>query len=168
MSHGRSNAVGDTEQSIVSTRYLVSVYTLNRECRPEVNAITCIMLFKGSLRDEDLRAFIEEHIATAVAPELVDLRGEEELMHTINFVTLTTWLGGATALPDLCHQLRSFTTGSPAASRFEPPLFDDSDDHYMVGFVSLTPKQWQETVDVVRTICEQIQRDTEEALRVVE
>jgi hypothetical protein len=164
MSHGRSNAVGDTEQPTVSTRYLVSVYTLNRECRPEVNAITCIMLFKGSLCDEDLRAFIEEHIATAAAPEL-DLRGEEELMHTINFATLTTLLGGATRLPALCDQMRSFTIG-PAASRFERPLLDGAG--YTVGFLSLEPGQWQHTNDVARRLCERIQRDTEEARRVVD
>ena len=133
------------------SRYLVSVYTLNPARRPDAHTVCCIMLFKGCLSNDDLRAYIEEHIATSNAPQLHTLCGEEA-MYTMNFATLAS----SVPLPALCQQLRAYCN-RPTATRFQRPLLDGAGD--TVGFLSLEAAQWQHTHDVAMRLGEQCKAD---------
>ena len=122
-----------------ATRYLVTVYSLNPARRPDAHKVVCIMLYKGLLRDDGLRAFIEEHINTAIVPVLT--LGPDEYMGTTNFVIRTP----AHPLPALCEQLRDYCR-RPQATRFQEPLLDGFG--YTIGVLSLEPNQWQHTYEV--------------------
>ena len=135
-----------------ATRYLVTVYSLNPARRPDAHTVVCIMLYKGLLRDDGLRAFIEQHINTAIVPVLP--LGPDESMQTMNFVTHTP----AQPLPALCEQLRDYCNRSQA-TRFQEPLLDGAG--YTIGVLSLEPDQWQHTCDVRDMLAEALQRDNE-------
>ena len=122
-----------------ATRYLVTVYSLNPARRPDAHTVVCIMLYKGLLSDDSLRAFIEEHINTANPPVLT--LGSDEAMQTMNFVTHSP----AQPLPALCQQLRDYCS-RPQATRFQESLLDGAG--YTIGLLSLTPDEWQHTCDV--------------------
>ena len=132
-----------------ATRYLVTVYSLNPARRPDAHTVVCIMLYKGLLRDDGLRAFIEQHINTAIVPELT--LGPDESMQTMNFVTRTP----AQPLPALCEQLRDYCS-RPQATRFQEPLLDGAG--YTIGVLSLEPDQWQHTCDVRDMLAEALLR----------
>ena len=122
-----------------ATRYLVSVYALNPARRPDAHRVVCIMLHKGLLSDDGLRAFIEQHINTAIAPVLA--LGPDECMQTMNCAIRTS----AVPLPALYEQLRDYCNRSEAI-RFQEPLLDGAG--YTIGVLSLEPNQWQHTCDV--------------------
>ena len=133
-----------------ATRYLVTVYSLNPARRPDAHKVVCIMLYKGLLRDDGLRAFIEEHINTAIVPVLT--LGPDEYMGTTNFVIRTP----AQPLPALCEQLRDYCS-RPQATRFQEPLLDGAG--YTIGFLSLEPDKWQDTRDVTTRLGEAVLHD---------
>ena len=135
-----------------ATRYLVSVYALNPARRPDAHTVVCIMLYKGLLRDDGLRAFIEEHINTAIAPVLA--LGPDELMQTMNCAIRTS----AVPLPALCEQLRDYCNRSEAI-RFQEPLLDGAG--YTIGVLSLEPNQWQHTYDVRNMLAEAVLQSNE-------
>ena len=122
-----------------ATRYLVTVYSLNPARRPDAHTVVCIMLYKGPLSDDGLRAFIEEHINTAIVAVLT--LGSDEAMQTMNFVIRTP----GQPLPALCEQLRHYCS-RPQATRFQESLLDGAG--YTIGLLSLEPDQWQHTCDV--------------------
>ena len=122
-----------------ATRYLVTVYSLNPARRPDAHTVVCIMLYKGLLSDDGLRAFIEEHINTAIVPVLT--LGSDEAMQTMNIVIRSP----AQPLPALCQQLRDYCS-RPQATRFQEPLLDGAG--YTIGFLSLTPHQWEHTREI--------------------
>ena len=134
------------------TRYLVTVYSLNPARRPDAHTVVCIMLYKGLLRDDGLRAFIEEHINTAIVPVLT--LGPDESMETMNFVIRTP----AQPLPALCEQLRDYCS-RPQATRFQEPLLDGAG--YTIGVLSLEPDQWQHTCDVRNMLAEAVLQSNE-------
>ena len=136
-----------------ATRYLVTVYSLNPARRPDAHTVVCIMLYKGPLRDEGLRAFIETHINTAIVPVLP--LGPDESMQTMNFVIQTP----AQPLPALCEQLRDYCS-CPQATRFQEPLLDGAG--YTIGVLSLEPNQWQHTCDVRDMLAEALQAYAEQ------
>ena len=135
-----------------ATRYLVTVYSLNPARRPDAHTVVCIMLYKGLLRDDGLRAFIEQHINTAIVPVLT--LGPDESMQTMNFVIRTP----AQPLPALCEQLRDYCS-RPQATRFQEPLLDGAG--YTIGFLSLEPDQWEHTRDVTDMLGEAMLRSSE-------
>ena len=135
-----------------ATRYLVTVYALNPARRPDAHKVVCIMLYKGLLRDDGLRAFIEEHINTAIVPVLT--LGPDESMQTMNFVIRTP----AQPLPALCEQLRDYCR-RPQATRFQEPLLDGAG--YTIGVLSLEPDQWQHTCDVSNMLAEAVLQSNE-------
>ena len=135
------------------TRYIVSVYSLSPAHRPDAHTVVCIMLHKGLLRDDDMRAFIAQHIATGTVPQLT--LGDDELMHTMNFVVPTSQI----RLPALCEQLRDYCN-RPAATRFQPPLLDGAG--YTIGFLSLELVQWQHTRDVAAKLGETLLRSSKQ------
>ena len=130
-----------------ATRYLVTVYSLNPARRPDAHTVVCIMLYKGLLSDDGLRAFIEEHINTAIVPVLT--LGPDESMETTNFVIQTP----AQPLPALCEQLRDYCLG-PQAIRFQEPLLDGAGN--TIGVLALSPNQWQHTCDVKNRLAEAV------------
>ena len=134
------------------TRYLVTVYSLNPARRPDAHTVVCIMMYKGLLRDETLRAFIEDHIQTAIPPVLA--LGPGESMETMNFVIRTP----AQPLPALCEQLRDYCS-RPQATRFQEPLLDGAG--YTIGVLSLEPDQWQHTCDVRNMLAEAVLQSNE-------
>ena len=113
-----------------ATRYLVTVYSLNPARRPDAHTVVCIMLYKGLLRDDGLRAFIEQHINTAIVPELT--LGPDESMQTMKFVTRTP----TQPLPAFCELLRDHCS-RPQATRFQEPLLDGAG--YTIGVLSTGP-----------------------------
>ena len=135
-----------------ATRYLVTVYSLNPARRPDAHTVVCIMMYKGLLRDETLRAFIEDHIHTAIPPVLA--LGPGESMETMNFVIRTP----AQPLPALCEQLRDYCSG-PQAIRFQEPLLDGAG--YTIGFLSMGPADWEHTREIADKLAEALQRDTD-------
>ena len=122
-----------------ATRYLVTVYSLNPARRPDAHTVVCIMLYKGLLSDDGLRAFIEEHINTAIVPVLT--LGSDEAMQTTNIVIRSP----AQPLPALCQQLRDYCS-RPQATRFQESLLDGAG--YTIGLLFLKPDEWQHTCDV--------------------
>ena len=130
-----------------ATRYLVTVYSLNPARRPDAHTVVCIMLYKGLLRDDGLRAFIETHINTAIVPVLP--LGPDESMQTMNFVIQTP----AQPLPALCEQLRDYCLGVQAI-RFQEPLLDGAGN--IIGVLALSPNQWQHTRDVKNRLAEAV------------
>ena len=122
-----------------ATRYVVTVYSLNPARRPDAHTVVCIMLYKGLLSDDSLRAFIEEHINTAIPPVLT--LGSDEAMQTMNIVTHSP----AQPLPALCQQLRDYCS-RPQATRFQESLLDGAG--YTIGLLFLKPDEWQHTCDV--------------------
>ena len=110
------------------------------------------MMYKGLLRDETLRAFIEDHIQTAIPPVLA--LGPGESMETMNFVIRTP----AQPLPALCEQLRDYCS-RPQANRFQEPLLDGAG--YTIGVLSLDPNQWQHTCDVRNMLAEAVLQSNE-------
>ena len=158
-------AVANAEQPAAATRYLVSVYALDpvwtsthwmqpAAAPPEVNTITCIMLYKGCMSDNDLRSFIESHIMVGGSPPVLTFRRDEETMQTSNFVTLRRPDGGTTPLPAICEQLRGLINGHdlrwPAFNFGDSPLLDAAG--HTVGVLSLELAQWQHTCDVVTAL----------------
>jgi hypothetical protein len=135
-----------------ATRYLVSVYALNPARRPDAHIVVCIMLHKGLLSDDGLRAFIEQHINTAIAPVLA--LGPDELMQTMNCAIRTS----AVPLPALCEQLRDYCNGSQAI-RFQEPLLDGAG--YTIGFLSFGPEDWEHTREIADKLAEALQRSSE-------
>ena len=135
-----------------ATRYLVSVYALNPARRPDAHIVVCIMLHKGLLSDDGLRAFIEQHINTATAPELA--LGPDELMQTMSCAILTS----ACVMPALYQQLRDYCNGSQAI-RFQEPLLDGAG--YTIGFLSMGPADWEHTREIADKLAEALQRDTD-------
>ena len=135
-----------------ATRYLVTVYSLNPARRPDAHTVVCIMLHKGLLRDDGLRAFIEQHINTAILPVLTF--GPDECMQTMNFVIHTP----AQPLPTLCEQLRDYCS-RPQATRFQEPLLDGAG--YTIGFLSLGPEDWEHTREIADKLAEALQRFSE-------
>ena len=129
------------------TRYLVAVYVLNPVHRPDAHTVVCLMLHKGLLTDDCLRAFIAQHIDTAIVPELI--LGSDELMQTMNCVIPTP----EHLVPALYKQLRDYCTG-PKATRFQEMLWDGAG--YPVGFLSLESDQWQHTCDVASMLQEAV------------
>ena len=135
-----------------ATRYLVTVYSLNPARRPDAHTVVCIMLHKGLLRDDGLRAFIEQHINTAIVPELT--LGPDELMQTMNVAQRTS----AAPLPALYEQLRDYCN-RPQATRFQEPLLDGAGK--TVGFLSLGPHDWEHTREITDKLAEALLRDSE-------
>ena len=135
-----------------ATRYLVAVYSLNPASRPDAHTVACLMLHKGLLSDDGLRAFIQQHIETGIVPELT--LSSDEFMQTMNCVTPST--ARETRVPALFKQLREYCT-RPQATRFQEPLLDGAG--YTLGFLSLEPGQWQHTYDVATMLQETMQRD---------
>ena len=64
------------------------------------------MLHKGLLSDDDLRAFIQQHIETGIVPELI--LSSDEFMQTMNCVTPST--ARETRVPALFKQLLEYCT----------------------------------------------------------
>ena len=135
-----------------ATRHLVTIYSLNPARRPDAHKVVCIMLYKGLLRDDGLRAFIEEHINTAIVPVLT--LGSDEAMQTMNIVIRSP----AQPLPALCQQLRDYCS-RPQATRFQEPLLDCSG--CTIGVLSLEPDQWQHTCDVTNMLAEAVLQSNE-------
>ena len=138
------------------TRYLASIYSLNPTCRPEVHRVVCIMLVKAVVSDGDLRAFIEQHIATAIAPcfrSCCSSAADDSEIYTTNFAIPES----TQPLPMLCQQLLDYCS-CPAATRFQDPLLDGAG--YAVGFLSLRPWEFTHTFDVVRMLGDAIHFDS--------
>ena len=135
-----------------ATRHLVTIYSLNPAQRPDAHTVVCIMLHKGMLTDDDLRAFIEQHINTATAPELA--LGPDELMQTMSCAILTS----AVPLPALYEQLRDYCNGSQAI-RFQEPLLDGAG--YTIGFLSMGPADWEHTREIAWKLGEAILQSSE-------
>ena len=136
-----------------ATRYLVTVYSLNPARRPDAHTVVCIMLYKGLLRDDGLRAFIEQHINTAIVPECTI--GPDEHLLTYNFVIRTS----ASPLPALCEQLRDYCS-RPQATRFQEPLLDGAG--YTIGFLSLTQHDWEHSREITDKLGEAILQSSEQ------
>ena len=145
-----------------ATRYLVTVYSLNPARRPDAHTVLCIMLYKGLLRDDGLRAFIDQHINTAIVPELT--LGPDESMETLNIViphpmeTSDGVYAAHPAIPALCEHLRDYCSRAQA-TRFQEPLLDGRGD--TIGFLSLEPDQWQHTCDVRDGLAEALRQSNE-------
>ena len=135
-----------------ATRHLVTIYSLNPARRPDAHTVLCIMLHKGLLTDDDLRAFIEQHINTAILPERTI--GPDEHLRTYNFVISTS----AVPLPALCQQLRDYCS-RPQATRFQEPLLDGAG--YTIGFLSLTPHDWEHTLEITDKLGEALLQSSE-------
>ena len=133
-----------------ATRYLVTIYSLNPARRLDAHTVVCIMLHKGLLRDDGLRAFIEQHIDTAIAPDLT--LSSDELMETMNFVIPTP----TQPKPALLEQLRDYCSRSQA-TRFQEPLLDGAG--YTIALLSLKPDQWQHVRDVTTMLGEAVLRE---------
>lgn len=133
-----------------ATRYLVSVYSLNPTRRLDAHTVVCIMLYKGRLRDDGIRAFIEQHIDSAINPDLT--LSNDEVMETMNFVIPTP----TQPKPALIDQLRDFCS-RPQAIRFQNPLMDGAG--YIIGILSLKPDEWQHTRDVTTKLGEAVLRE---------
>ena len=134
------------------TRHLVTIYSLNPARRPDAHTVLCIMLHKGLLTDDDLRAVIEQHINTASLPERTI--GPDEHLQTYNFAIRTS----AVPLPALCEQLRDYCS-RPQATRFQEPLLDGAG--YTIGFLSLTPHDWQHTREITDKLGEALLQSSE-------
>ncbi len=138
------------------TRYLASIYSLNPTRRPEVHRVVCIMLLKAVVSDGDLKAFIAQHIATAIAPCFrsccSSATGDSEMSITNFAIPESTQ-----PLPMVCRQLLDYCS-RPAARRFHEPLLDGAG--YTVGFLSLRPWEWQHTVDVVSMRSERLRAES--------
>ena len=135
------------------TRHLVTIYSLNPARRPDAHTVLCIMLHKGLLTDDDLRAFIEQHINTAILPERTI--GPDEHLQTYNFAIRTA----AVPLPALCEQLRDLCS-RPQATRFQEPLLDGAG--YTIGFLSMTPHGWEHTREITDKLGEAILQSSEQ------
>ena len=137
-----------------ATRHLVTIYSLNPAHRPDAHTVVCIMLHKGLLTDDDLRAFIEQHVNTAIPPDMRFCLGPDEHLATMNFVIRTS----AVPLPALCEQIRGFCSSSQA-TRFQEPLLDGAG--YTIGFLSLTPHQWEHTREIAWKLGEALLQSSE-------
>ena len=140
----RQVATGGLADRLTQTRYIASIYSLDRSG----TSVVCIMLYQGSLGDDSLRGFIKHHITRDVVPQLT--LGDGECMFTMNLVILSE------APPFLCDQLRDFC-GGRSAIRFLDPLHD-ADDH-QVTLLSLDSGQWDEVRDVASQLRDAIRRD---------
>lgn len=136
-----------------ATRHLVTIYSLNPARRPDAHTVLCIMLHKGLLTDDDLRAFIEQHINTAIVPELPELP-DFGYLQTMNFAIRTS----AIPLPALCEQLRDYCS-RPQATRFQEPLLDGAG--YTIGFLSMTPHDWEHTREITDKLGEALLQSSE-------
>ena len=136
-----------------ATRHLLTIYSLNPARRPDAHTVLCIMLHKGLLTDDDLRAFIEQHINTAIVPE--GTIGPDEHLHTYNFVIRTS----ASPLPALCEQLRDYCS-RPQATRFQEPLLDGAG--YTIGFLSMTQHDWEHSREITDKLGEAILQSSEQ------
>ena len=108
------------------------------------------MLYKGRLRDDGIRAFIEQHIDSAINPDLT--LSNDEVMETMNFVIPTP----TQPKPALIDQLRDFCS-RPQAIRFQNPLMDGAG--YIIGILSLKPDEWQHVRDVTTKLGEAVLRE---------
>ena len=136
-----------------ATRHLVTIYSLNPARRPDAHTVVCIMLHKGLLTDDDLRAFIEQHINTAIPPNMRSFLGPDEHLRTYNFAIRTS-----SGMPALCEQLRDYCS-RPEATRFQEPLLDGAG--YTIGFLSMTPRDWEHTREITDKLGEALLQSNE-------
>jgi hypothetical protein len=129
-------------------RYLCSVYTLDPLCRPEMHRVVCLLLAKAPISDDELRAFIAQHIDTATVPDC----NHFSECYTMNFAQLHS----TSTMPALLTQLLDYCSRT-SATRFEEPLTDGAADN--VGFLSLKPCDWQHTADVASALRERLLAD---------
>ena len=124
-------------------RYLCSIYSLNPLRRPDMHRVVCLLLAKTRICDDELRAFIAQHIDTADVPDWYHLSNDTEHadVQTMNFaLPLASY-----PMPALLTQLFDYCSRSPAIP-FAQPLIDGTGVD--VRFLSLEPSQWQETLEV--------------------
>ena len=80
--------------------------------------------------------------------------GPDEHLQTYNFVIRTS----AVPLPALCQQLRDYCS-RPQATRFQEPLLDGAG--YTIGFLSLTPHDWEHTREITDKLGEALLQSSE-------
>jgi hypothetical protein len=126
-----------------------SIYALNPRARPEMHRIICIMLGKGPLTDNQLRALISQHIDTADVPQCAQ---DDVRMLTVNFA----FRHHTDVLPELLRQLMDFCS-RPSAIRFDEPIIDGTGAS--IGFLVLSHVNWQQTLDVTMALAHRIDED---------
>jgi len=120
------------------------------------------MLARGPLPDNQLRAFVSQHIETADVPHEL-LTQEDVDMYTMNFAFEHQPSG--LCLPDdnfmgphLLRQLMDFCS-RPWATSFEEPIVDGTGAR--VRFLSLDHMDWQHTLEVTLALGHRIREDAE-------
>ena len=119
-----------------------------------MHRVVCLLLAKARIRDNDLRAFISHYIDTADVPDWLQAH-ESDHRVTMNFALPLA----SSYVPFLLTQLFDCCDRS-SATRFEEPLIDGTGA--AVGFLSLEPWQWQQTLDVGSSLASAVLADNEE------
>ena len=147
-SSGATEHTGDKSRAASPrVRYLCSTYTLDPSGRPEMNRVICLLLTRTRATDNEVRAFISQHIETGQIPEWPHSLEGNDVMITRNFAYVSAEFPNAALL----DQLIDYCCGSEAI-RFDDPLRDGNGAS--VGMLDLRKDQWQQTLDVSNALCD--------------